>query len=368
MGNGTFSNSSNPYKKKVTPPSTYKPPSAATHTAIVNMMGGKTYDQSRQGSVFYPTATGMGNTPQRSAETGNWYLGGATQPLPTFNNQPPPYRPTGGGGKSGGGGGGGGGGAPKIDTGAIMALINGHQPERYQWEDLDLPDYQARDFYNFDTTQYDKARTGITQGLAADQATGNQAYADATTELQQYQNPFANRAYAQNQPVDAAMQRMLQANGGQQDQATTNQGVQADQAFGNVLALMGGAAANNQASSLRALGGDQRRFTESLQNQGRNMNLGVDMRQAAAQEQYNKDKWQYGEEVARLNYQTNMQEVSANNTGRNQTNQQNTQMANDWWSTNGKTLIDLIAGGAAIDPAQLQQFISGGAAPAAPAA
>jgi len=153
--------------------------------------------------------------------------------------------------------------------------------------------------------------------------------------------------------------------------------VQADQAFGNVLALLSGAAQNNQASSLRALGGDQRRFTESLQNQGRNMNLGVNMAQARAQEQYNKDKWQYGEEVARLNYNTAMQEAQYNNQGRNQvgqsnnqgqnqTGQGNAQMTNEFNQGNIRSLIELIAGGATIDPAMLQQFLSGGApAPAA---
>lgn len=259
---------------------------------------------------------------------------------------------------------------------SILALM-GRKPQQYSWQDyqyqdVDLPEYQAREFYNFDTSQYDKARTGLQQGLAADLSTGNQAYADAGTELAQYQNPFANRAYTQNSPIDASMQRMLQANGGQQDQATTNQGVQADQAFGNVLSLLGGAASNQQASAQRALGGDQRRFTESLNNQGRNMGLGIDMAQARAQEQYNKDKWQYGEEVARLNYQTNMQEATMNNQGRNQVGMQNNQgqnqtaqgnahMSNDWWTNNSKSLIELIAGGAPIDAAALQAFISGGA-------
>jgi hypothetical protein len=324
-----------------------------------------------------------GATQQYNARTGQYYWGGGndTTTSPALPPWSPPGGPGGGGGYGGGGGGGGGGGAPPIDTGSIMALL-GRRPQQqtwqdYQWQDVDLPDYQAQEFYAFDPTQYNQARTGLQQGIAADTATGNQAYADANTELSQYQNPFANRAYTQNQPMDAAMQRMMQANGATADQATTNQGVQADAAFGNVLALLGGAAQNNQASSLRALGGDQRRFQESLANQGRNMGLGIDMAQARAQEQYNKDKWQYGVEVADRKYQATMQEIMANNQGRNQvgmannqglnqTNQANVQGGNEFDANALQTLIQLISGGAAIDPALLQQYISGGvAAPAA---
>lgn len=242
----------------------------------------------------------------------------------------------------------------------------GRRPQQQTWQNLDMPDYQASEFYAFDPTQYNQARTGIDQGIAADRTTGNQAYADATTELQQYQNPFANRAYTTNQPMDAAMQRMMQANGVQADQATANQGVQADAAFGNVLSLLGGAAANNQASSLRALGGDQRRFDESLNNQGRTMRLGVDMAQARAQDQYNKDKWQYGEEVARFNYNNNMAEAQANNQGVNATNAANVSGNNAFDANAVKTIIEMIAGGATFDPVLLQQYITGGVpAPAA---
>lgn len=277
----------------------------------------------------------------------------------------PPYRLPPSGNSGGGGGGGGGGGAPPIDMNSIMALL-GRRPQQQTWQNLDMPDYQAQEFYAFDPTQYDKARTGITQGIAADRSTGNQAYADATTELQNYQNPFANRQYTQNQPMDQAMQRMMQANGVQADQATTNQGVQADAAFGNVLGLLGGAANQYQASGLRALGGDQRRFDESLNNQARNLSLGVDMRQAAAQEQYNKDKWQYGEGVARYNYEQNMQEGQYNNQGQNQTNAANVQGNNTFDANTVNTLIQLIGSGATLTPELLAQYLGGGAA--APAA
>ena len=243
-------------------------------------------------------------------------------------------------------------------------------PQAYKWEDLNLGEYDAPAFRQFDGSQYDMMRGGITEGLAADAAAGGAAYGDARTELSQYQNPFTDRQYSQNTGMPEAMQRMLAANDVSFDPAETAQGVQADQAFGNVLALLGGTADQSQASSMRALGGDERRFNESLASQGRTMNLGVDMAKAKALEAYEQEKWQYGESVARANYETRMQQAMTNNTGRNQTgqantqqanetNQANTQLGNDYQQSSGNALIDLLASGQKIDPAALAAYLGG---------
>lgn len=270
---------------------------------------------------------------------------------------------------------GGGGGIGAANMAAIMKLL-GRKPQQYaapqsyEWQDLALGQYDAPEFRKFDGSQYDLMKGGITEGLAADAAAGGAVYGDARTELEQYQNPFSNRQYSQNTGMPEAMQRMLAANDVGLDQTETNRGVQADAAFGNVLALLGGTADQSQASSMRALGGDERRFNESLASQGRTMNLGVDMARSKALQAYEQEKWQYGESVARANYETRMQEAIANNQGRNQVGQANTQqtneinqantgLANDYQQSSGSALIDLLASGQKIDPAALAAYLGG---------
>ena len=85
------------------------------------------------------------------------------------------------------------------------------------------------------------------------------------------------------------------------------------------------------------------------------------MARSRAMTQYEKDKWQYGEEVARMNYNTNMQEAQANNAGQNQVAQANVAGNNTFDQTNAQTLIQMLAGGGQIDPALIQQYLGGGA-------
>ena len=103
------------------------------------------------------------------------------------------------------------------------------------------------------------------------------------------------------------------------------------------------------------LAGDERRFNESLASQGRTMSLGVDMTEAKARQQYSQDAFDYGEGIARQNYDKNMQVASANNAGRNQAMQVNSTRANDA----NNTLINLLASGQGIDPAALAAYMGG---------
>ena len=307
-----------------------------------------------QGSIFKPWANSVVGTDGPliwNPET-RGYTYGDSQQFPIIT---PP------GGYPPGGGGGGGGGAKPIDWGAMSSAMAGYRPDSYQWQDSQwknvvTPQRQANNFYNFDQSQYDKMRQGIQTGLAADLASGRSAYGDARGELQQYQNPFAGRSYTQNPQMSEAMQRMMAANGVQPDQADAAQGVQADRAFGNVLALLGGNADMRQAQQLRALGGDERRFGESLASEGRTMTLGVDMALAKAREQYDRDKWQYGEDIANQNWQANVQAAMYNNQGQNDTSrynnqgvnstaQNNTQARNDYYGNNVQQILQLLASG-----------------------
>jgi hypothetical protein len=273
-------------------------------------------------------------------------------------------------------GGGPGGGGRQIDMAAILKLLGGNKPtpygppKAYEYEDLVVPDYVGTGFREYDGSMYDTMRSGIAEGLAADARAGATAYGDARTELSQYQDPFTDRGYTQNQAMPAAMQRMLAANNVQLDPAEAARGGQADAAFGNVLALLGGNARQAQASNMRALAGDERRFGESLASEGRSMQFGVNMTESKAREQYNREKWQYGEDIARSNYEKNTQLAATNSTGRNMAGQSNTQatnevnlantrMGNESRDNNVNALIQLLASGQKIDPAALAVFMGG---------
>ncbi len=294
------------------------------------------------GSIFQPGGTG--NTVGVDTSNGGydyyWYdsnAGGLDDPY-----DPGGGYPTGGGG--GGRGGGGGGGAKPINWG-VMGQAMGYRPQEFTWQNYTPEQYKGTGFYDFNGGQYDRMRRGVREGLAADLAAGNTAYGDARGELERYQNPFAGRQYSQNPEMSQAMQRMMSANNVQADPMERARGTQADAAFGNVLALLAGNAGQRQASELRALGGDQRRFGESLNSEGRGMNLAVDMKEAAARDQYEKDKWQYGEQIALQNYNARTQAGMYNNQGANTVGQANTQALNDVTGGNMGLILDLIASG-----------------------
>lgn len=315
-------------------------------------------DNGPQGSsVFNPYGTNSGTGSFQTSSGGYGYKPGGTGSIvDALNNL--------GGGTTGGGRGGGGGGyggaSSVIDTAAIRRLLDGYTPKADTWESLsldrlDMPEYNAPEFYEFDGSVYDQASQGLRQGIAADRRTGNDAYAGALAELDRYQNPFGDTG-TRNAPMDATMQRWLQANGVQADQAQLNQGAQADVAFGRVMDLLGGVAEQSRAAEGRALSGDQRRFNESLDNQGRNMQLGIDMALANARSQYERDAWRYGVEVAQQMYQARVQEAIANNQtanqeaiannqGVNQTNANNNAAQNAYDQQKLQTLIDLLASG-----------------------
>tara|TARA_R110002153_G_scaffold48290_3_gene136272 strand:- start:2634 stop:3542 length:909 start_codon:yes stop_codon:yes gene_type:complete len=301
---------------------------------------------------------------------GNYDAATAADRIASYNNTSSPTYPAGPGG---GGGGGGGGGVTQLDMASILKLLGQEPtqygaPEQHVYQDVVIPDYVGSPFRAWDGSMYETMRNGITEGLAADRRAGMAAYGDARTELSQYQDPFSNRGYAQNQAMPAAMQRMMAANNVQFDPAETARGAQADVAFGNVLALLGGTAQQAQASNMRALGGDERRFGESLDSEGRSMQLDVNMTESKARQQYDIEKFAYGEEIARINYQKNSELAATNAAGQNaaaeanlaatnNVNQSNTKMMNDYRADNAGILIDLIASGQNIDPALLAEFM-----------
>jgi hypothetical protein len=266
------------------------------------------------------------------------------------NQNPNPNPNLGGGGGGGRGGGGGGAGVPNFA--GIIDLLN-RKPQQQSWENMTHRDYVPPAFRDFDSSIYDRARTGLTDAIAADRQSGNAAYDEGMAALQDYINPFLGGPQTTNPQQSAAMRRMFEANAVPRNfnQDETERGVQADQAFGNVLSLLGVVADQGQNSRVRAMQGDQRRFGETLDAEQRGGNLATDLREAEARRIYDQEKWQFGEEVARMNYNTRLGIDQYNNQGRNATSQANVQGNNSWNQGNIQSIINMIAsGGTGVDP------------------
>lgn len=279
------------------------------------------YDQSRTLSPAMQSSMQMG------------YLSGMPPNQPTTN----PLAP--GSGRSGGGGGGGGAAAATgLDQATLDWLfgqIPSQRPQDLSYNPLDLPD--ARQFYgNFDTSQYDVAGQGVTQGIEAMRQRGNQAFDAAQTELNQYQNPYGTGLQASNPDQYAAMQRMAEANGATGALADiSNQGVQADRAFGNVQALMAGNDQARQAANLRGLQGDRQTMETNLGLEGNMLGLGVNMAKAKGQSQ-----WE--QMVRQAQYDAANQEAANNWQRQNTVGDTNVGNRNAWNSGLMQTLLQMV--------------------------
>ena len=328
----------------------------ATSTYVQDQARAKKYEDYKPGT-FTPSSRrpsqgtrGLGIASVNPRMMDDWSPGALGN---LFNNGPGP------GGGGGGGGGGYGGGYRQIDMEPVFKLL-GRKPKDYEYEDFEFDPYEGQEFRAFNGDRYNQLRNGIQEGVAADRASGLDTYADATTELQSYVNPFQKTSYTQNGPMPEAMADMLSANGMSFDPGEARYGMEADAAFGNLNRTLGAVADQNQASSLRALAGDQRRFNESLDSSERSMMLTVGQQEAQALEVYEREKFQYGEEIARANYEAKMQVALSNNQGRNNTSQANAQVENEYMINGNNTLIDFIAQGQKIDPEMLAAYIGDG--------
>lgn len=306
------------------------------------------------GAGWVAGSAGSTGTTARDSATGTYAWVDPYGGLPTGPTAPRPP----GGYPTGGGGGGGGGGAPPVDVGAIMSLMN-RKPQSYQWNDLAFQEYIPSQFRDFNSGKYDLLRQGLTDAIGADRTAGNAQYDQLRAEMGDYQNPWANPTPQTTNPaMSTAMQRMFDANGTPTNinQADTDRGIQADQAFGNLLAVLGMAADQEQGSRMRSIDGYQRNLGERLDAEQRGGTLAVGMSEAQARELYEQEKWQFGESVAQMNYLARTQNQQYNNQGQNTTAQNNTQMANEFNQSNYAQLIELIASGVKIDPAVLQSY------------
>lgn len=266
-------------------------------------------------------------------------------PAETWNPDLSPTSPTGGGSGSWGSGGSGGG-QPAVNWNALYSMIGATKPQDFKYTDLNLPQYNAPKFYDFDPSSFNTARSAVNQQIEAGRGMGNQAYDDAMYEMQQLGNPFGTTRTT-NPGVRDAMARMMQANGMSADMnaGVDREGVQADQAFGNVQALLSAVNDQRRDSNVRGLGGDQRRFNEGLGQEQRMLNTSIDLALSRARSQYDKDLFAYGKAEADRRYEVAVQQAIANNQGRNQASQANVASQNAWRQSAANPVLDLIAQG-----------------------
>jgi hypothetical protein len=234
----------------------------------------------------------------------------------------------GGGGRGGGGGGGGGGGPAGLDQGTIdwlMSQFGQGRPDQLAYTPLDLAD--PSQYMKWDPAQYGVARQGVATGIEGIRGRGMTAFDQARGELGRYTNPYETGLQTKNPDLQAAMQRMMAANNVNPGQvgATNAEGVQADQAMGNTLAMLAATDQARQAGNLRALGGDVRTFDQNLGLEGNMLNLGVNMAEAKGKTAFDQALQQAMMEAANQEAMQNWQRQNAvgdtNVANRNEWNQ-----------------------------------------------
>lgn len=322
-GSGTYAgNTGGGYyiPKRYTPPT--KKPVANTYNPVANQNKPGT-----SGAVDYLDAnmpewrnapgylqTRMNNTLQDA------FIGTGSYP------KMPSLMPMGPGGGSRGGGGGGGGGPAGLDQATLDWLfgqIGQGRPQNLSFNALDLPD--PRQFFgNFDTSLYDQAGQGVTQGIQAMRDRGNTAIDFALGEVGRYANPYGIGPQQANPNLDDRFGALAAANGAQgQLNQSVGEGAQADQAMRNAYALMAGNDQARQAANLRALEGDRRTMEQNLGLEGNMLNLGVNMAKA-------KGKSAWDQMLSQLGFDTATTEAAQNWQRQNTVGDTNVGNRNQW--------------------------------------
>jgi hypothetical protein len=287
-------------------PGTYSGNLAAAHPEIV--AGAKNPGEYNQ--QLYNAMTAMGN--------------GGGQTMPT-NRLKPTYTGGGGGGRGGGGGGGGGAAAPPQLTqeqlAAMWELLGKARPGAQQaGPAFDAPDYAGPQISPFDTSMYDNLRTQLGQAVTNDRAQSDQAYGALNSFMQRnYEaNPYttqqtANFGTAPGQSQDA-IQRMLAMQGASPGltQGARSDAAGADQAFGNLLGILGQNQARDYTNRQYAAQQDQAntgRMYDMAKLQG---DTGIGLQQGAAKNQWQQRYDERAADIYNQQYQGNLTEQQAN--------------------------------------------------------
>jgi hypothetical protein len=332
-------NIKSPWAKKKTTP-TYAPAGRTRTTPILQQLDYSSYRPSDVRSPLNLAAQARAGGMNTINTDPNLFVRGfeATQrganPFPA--TQPYfPMGPGGPGGRSGGGGGGGGGGPAGLDQATfdwMMAQLQ-NKPQGVSYRPLDLPD--PSQYMKWDPSQYGVARQGVATGIEGIRGRGNEAFNTAVGELNRYQNPFGAGAQTQNPAMSEAMRRMAEQQGAMPAlNATEGEGVQADRAFGNMLALLGGNDAARQAANLRATEADRRMMEQNLGIEGNMLNLGVNMAEA-------KGKTAFDQALQAAMLGAANQEATGNWGRRNEVEATNAATWNDWMQNTLQQILGL---------------------------
>jgi hypothetical protein len=269
----------------------------------------------------------------------------------------------------GGGGGGSGGGTAGMSQDAFNSLLQmlaSTAPDKLKFERLGFTPYEGTGFYDFDSSRFDQARNRLRGGVAEDVASGNRAYDDAAAEMARTlaNNPYESADWARSGgDIPDVMQSIIAAQGGagrNVANATQGEAVQADDAFANVLAMLGASQQARNQSTQRALGGDRRRFNEGMRSQRANLEASLDQQLAAARAAYDRERWQYGENIARQNYEARTANAQANWQAKTQIENQNVTNQNQWKQQTATEGANLAAANPGLSFDALIKLIAGG--------
>ena len=262
--------------------------------------------------------------------------------------------------------GGGGGGGGKIDFQPWFDQWSGYKPQEYEYtpyeyEDFEYDDYEGPGFYDWDPSIYDTAKAGIKTGVAgATQAAGN-ALDRVQGAYSNMGNGFSGANVARQGGLSPSIQRSMADYG--DDGAggeLTSQNAGLNRGMDAYLDMLAGGSEDYRQHMMASVEGDRASMLDRMGMAEVTMTMGVEMAMVKAKSQYDKDLWQYGEQIAQQNYQKNLAIAQANNAGRNQANIANNQginqaaqanilaqNTNDQWLMN--SVLDIISGRGKLD-------------------
>lgn len=238
-------------------------------------------------------------------------------------NQALQQNPVSGTRRTGGGGGGGGAvAAPTISQDQLnwyASLLKGAGPQQATATSLDLPDWQDVNITPFDNSMWSGLRGALGEAYANDSAAGKGAYDAYENYLNtNYRNPYDQASYATSQNVPgstaAGMQRLLSSQGmnPQANSETYRQGQNADQAFGNLLALAGANEDRLQANRLSALQADRGTTQRALDMARLQGMTGIGLQEGQAKQAWQQRADDRAMVNAQQRYQGSSQEALAN--------------------------------------------------------
>jgi hypothetical protein len=278
----------------------------------------------------------------------------STPHLPSFTSTA--SSSSGGGGSRRRSGGGGGGAAPAPTMTQAMldwlsGVLRGGAPTAQTAGTLDLPDYTGMAMRDFDPTMFNQARTALNQGVQTDLGTAQQATQNMLGFLNSnYSNAFNNpnntyatagQAPGMNQQ---AMGRLMSSYGVNPNATapTQNQGVQADQAFGNLWRTLAG---NEDIAQRGRIGNAQQYGTQAqqaIQAAGRAGGLGLDLGQTQAQAAWQKAADDRAYQDYQMQQQLAQQEALQNWQRSNQVQDANTTATNTYRNSELSSLLGLL--------------------------